>query len=106
MVLAASLRNAYCQDTGSAAIVSSEVRPASRPGRAAAVRSAAMVLADLSRVFRNAYLDHAQLTAQLRAWAEAFPALCRLTSIARPPEGRDVWLLAIGREPDRVRPAV
>ncbi|MEO7733542.1 MAG: M14 family metallopeptidase [Kofleriaceae bacterium] len=65
-----------------------------------------MVLADLSLGFRNAYLDHARLTAQLRAWAEAFPALCRLTSIARTPEGREVWLLAIGPEPDRVRPAV
>jgi hypothetical protein len=63
-------------------------------------------LADLSRGFRRAYLDHEQLTAQLRAWADAFPSLVRLTSIARTPEGRDVWLIAIGADPDRVRPAV
>ncbi len=63
-------------------------------------------LADLSRGFRRAYLDHDQLSAQLRAWADAFPSLVRLRSIARTPEGRDVWLVAIGAEPDRVRPAV
>jgi hypothetical protein len=65
-----------------------------------------MALADLSLGFRNAYFDHERLTAQLRAWAEAYPQLCRLTSLSRTPEGRDQWLLAIGREPDRVRPAV
>lgn len=63
-------------------------------------------LADVSLGFRNAYLDFDRLTAQLRGWAEAFPELCRVTSIARTPEGRDVWLLTIGRDPDRVRPAV
>ena len=63
-------------------------------------------LADLSLGFRHAYLDHERLTAQLRAWAEAFPSLCRLTSIARTPEGRDVWLLTIGPDPERLRPAV
>jgi hypothetical protein len=63
-------------------------------------------LADVSLGFRNAYLDHARLTAQLRAWADAFPELCRLRSLARTPEGRDLWLLTVGPEPDRVRPAV
>jgi len=72
------------------------------------VRPAAMApsLADVSLGFRNAYLDHDRLTAQLHAWAEAFPSLCRVTSIARTPEGRDVWVATIGPEPDRVRPAV
>jgi hypothetical protein len=64
------------------------------------------VLADLSLGFRNAYLDHERLTAQLRAWTQAFPSLCRTISIARTAEGRDVWLLAIGPEPERIRPAV
>ncbi|HWU90434.1 MAG TPA: M14 family metallopeptidase, partial [Kofleriaceae bacterium] len=63
-------------------------------------------LADVSLGFRHAYLDHERLTGQLRAWAAAFPELCRLQSIARTPEGRDVWLLIIGRDPDRPRPAV
>ncbi len=61
---------------------------------------------ELSAGFRNAYIDHAALTAQLRAWTAAFPQLCRIESLARTPEGRDVWLLAIGPEPTRVRPAV
>jgi hypothetical protein len=63
-------------------------------------------LEDVSLGFRHAYLDHERLTAQLQAWAEAFPALCRLASLAKTPEGRDVWLLTIGRDPDRIRPAV
>nr|HEX4314311.1 M14 family metallopeptidase [Kofleriaceae bacterium] len=62
-------------------------------------------LADLSLGFRHAYLDHERLTAQLRAWVDAYPQLCRLDSLATTPEGRDVWLLTIGPEPERVRPA-
>src|SRR3954470_23177101 len=63
-------------------------------------------IADLSLGFRHAYLDHARMTAQLQTWSDAFPSLCRLTSIARTPEGREVWLVTIGPEPDRLRPAV
>jgi hypothetical protein len=63
-------------------------------------------VADLSQGFRSAYLDHQQLTAQLKAWADAYPTLVRLSSLATTPEGRDVWLVTIGPEPDRVRPAV
>jgi hypothetical protein len=61
-------------------------------------------LPSLSRGFRSRYLDHAELTAQVTAWAEAFPEYVRLVSLAKTPEGRDVWLLILGREPDRVRP--
>src|SRR5689334_17852381 len=63
-------------------------------------------LADVSFGFRNAYLDYERLTGQLRAWAAAYPDFCHLTSLAKTPEGRDVWLLAVGREPTRVRPAM
>ncbi len=56
--------------------------------------------------FRSEYLDYRTLTRQLRGWAEAFPELVRLESIGRTPEGRDQWLLTVGPEPDRVRPAV
>ncbi len=55
--------------------------------------------------FRSNYLDHAQLTAQVQAWAEAYPDVCRLSSLGQTPEGRELWLLTIGREPDRIRPA-
>jgi hypothetical protein len=56
--------------------------------------------------FRQSYLDHEQLTAQLRAWTAEHPTLCRMVSLAKTPEGRDIWLFVVGREPDRVRPAV
>ena len=46
-----------------------------------------MAAAEDSQGFRNTYLDYAQLTAQLQAWAEAHPALVRLTSLATTPEG-------------------
>src|SRR6476646_7503978 len=56
-------------------------------------------------MFRSSYLDYAQLTAQLQSWAEQHPALVRLTSLAVTPEGRNVWLLTVGPDPDRIRPA-
>ncbi|MEZ4307325.1 MAG: M14 family metallopeptidase [Polyangiaceae bacterium] len=62
-------------------------------------------LLSLSRGFRSSYLRYDELTAQLRAWSEAFPEVVRLQSLARTPEGRDLWLLTIGRDPDRIRPA-
>jgi hypothetical protein len=55
--------------------------------------------------FRNRYLSYAELTAQLRAWAESYPNLCRLDSLGRTPEGREQWLLVVGRQPEHIRPA-
>jgi hypothetical protein len=55
--------------------------------------------------FRNSWLDHDEITALVRGWAERWPELVRLTSLGTTPEGRDLWLLTIGPEPDRVRPA-
>jgi hypothetical protein len=63
-------------------------------------------LVELSLGFRSTYLDHDRLTAQLRAWADAYPNLVRVSSLAKTPEGRDLWLLTIGADPDRIRPAV
>lgn len=56
--------------------------------------------------FRNAYLDYDALTATLESWAAAHPDIARLQSIGQTDEGRELWLLTIGPEPDRVRPAV
>ena len=56
--------------------------------------------------FRQRYLDYEALSAQVRAWAERFPDLVRLRSIGKSLEGRDLWLLTLGRDPDRVRPSV
>ena len=62
-------------------------------------------LASLSHGFRSDYLSYDAITAQLRAWATAYPEICQLTSIGATPEGRELWLLTIGREPARIRPA-
>jgi hypothetical protein len=64
------------------------------------------VLSDLHRGFRSRYLDYEELTAQVQAWARAFPQFVRVESIGRSAEGRELWLLTIGRDPDRARPAV
>lgn len=56
--------------------------------------------------FRRGYLDHEQLTAQVRAWAEAFPDLVRLCALGESTEGRPIWHLTVGPDPDRARPAV
>jgi len=63
-------------------------------------------LSELNAGFRDTYLNYDQLSAQLRAWAEAFPELVRLQSIGETDEGRSLWLITIGPEPDRTRPAV
>jgi len=59
----------------------------------------------LTRGFRASYLGYEALTEQLRAWAAAMPQVMRLESIAKTEQQRDVWLVTIGKEPDRVRPA-
>lgn len=63
-------------------------------------------LDSLSRGFRARYLRHADIEAQLRAWAEAFPALVRVTVLGESPEGRTLLAATIGPEPDRARPSV
>ena len=60
----------------------------------------------LSRGFRAKYLRFADLEAQLKAWANAFPEIVSLRSIGRSDEGRDLWVLTIGPEPERRRPSV
>src|SRR4051812_4799867 len=57
-------------------------------------------------MFRDKYLDYAELTAQLSAWQRAHPHLVRVSSIGKSAEGRDIPLLTIGREPDAMHPAV
>ncbi len=59
----------------------------------------------LSLGFREQFLNHSQLSEQLQRWAQAFPQFARLQSLAVSEEGREVWLLTIGKEPERKRPA-
>ncbi len=67
---------------------------------------AAEILADLDQGFRSRYLSYRELTTQVQGWARAFPDLVRLSSIGETPEGRSMWLITIGIDPDRIRPAV
>ncbi|MEM9070400.1 MAG: M14 family metallopeptidase [Myxococcota bacterium] len=64
-----------------------------------------MSVADHSKGFREDYLSYADLTAQLQAWAKAYPHVCNLASLGTTPEGREIWILTLGTEPDRLRPA-
>lgn len=60
----------------------------------------------LSRGFRARYLRHADIHAQLRAWADAFPDLVTVQTLGTSPEGRPILAATIGPEPGRTRPAV
>jgi len=63
-------------------------------------------LDDLSQQFKSRLLYYHELETQLQAWADAFPDICRLSSLGQTPEGRELWLLTIGRDPERRRPSV
>lgn len=60
----------------------------------------------LSLGFRQRYLDYEDLTRQLHAWTRRYPQLAQLQSLGNTPEGRELWLLIIGPDPDQRRPAV
>jgi murein tripeptide amidase MpaA len=55
--------------------------------------------------FRDNYLRYEELTRIVHEWARTNPAFVRVKSIGKSVEGRDLWLLEIGRDPDRARAA-
>jgi hypothetical protein len=55
--------------------------------------------------FRTDYLRYEDLTRIVHDWARAHPDFVRVKSIGKSLEGREFWLLEIGREPDRRRAA-
>jgi len=57
-------------------------------------------------MFRQKYLDYAELSAQLTAWSGQHPDIARVSSIGSSAEGRHIPLLTLGRNPGEARPAV
>src|SRR5258708_3765508 len=55
--------------------------------------------------FRSNYIRYEELTRIVHDWARANPGIVRVTSIGKSVEGRDLWLLEIGKDPDRTRAA-
>src|SRR2546421_20624 len=51
--------------------------------------------------FREKYLRYEELSRVLQDWAHAHPEFVRVKSIGKSAEGRDLWILEIGREPGR-----
>ena len=41
-------------------------------------------------MFRTQYLDYAELTAQLSAWATSYPGYVSISSLGQSAEGRDI----------------
>ncbi len=83
--------------------------PATLPKGKATLRKLSVFPAALRqdiRCFATKYLDYAELTSQLQAWAKKHPGIVRLSSIGKSAGGRDIPMLTIGANPDEIRPAI
>ena len=68
--------------------------------------SDARTISAMEADFRNSYLSYDEITSTLKQWATSYPEFADLQSLGKTEEGRDLWLLTIGPNPDDIRPAV
>ena len=54
----------------------------------------------------SSYNNHAQLSARLKALSAKYPALASVQSLGKSAEGRDLWLLTIGKGDNAKKPAI
>lgn len=55
--------------------------------------------------FRRELIGYDALTTQLQEWAAEYPDFVTLESAGKSGDGRELWVLVVGREPSRARPA-
>jgi Zinc carboxypeptidase len=61
---------------------------------------------DADALFLKDYVRYDELTRTLEGWARDHPEFIHLSSLAKTEYGRDIWLLEVGKDPDRHRPAI
>jgi hypothetical protein len=57
-------------------------------------------------LFLKDYFGYDQLTRTLENWVRAHAEFVSLDTLGKSENGRDIWLLKVGRNPDRPRPAI
>src|SRR4051794_9614869 len=65
-----------------------------------------MTEAKSDALFLNDYVRYDQLTRTLEDWARTHTEFVRLSSLGKTENGRDIWLMEVGRHPDHPRPAI